>query len=85
MLLLCAHCTPQGRTLPHTATHCHTTIAPTSLTQLPPLSLPQLYADAEKQQKMAKRKDYYAILGLDQTASTRDIKSVSCVLGLRRG
>jgi len=37
----------------------------------------QLYAEAEKQQKMAKRKDYYKILGVDQSASTRDVKSVS--------
>jgi DnaJ family protein C protein 3 len=35
----------------------------------------QLYAEAEKQQKMAKRKDYYKILGVDQSASTRDVKS----------
>lgn len=42
---------------------------------LPPQ--PQLYAEAEKQQKMAKRKDYYKILGVDQSASTRDIKTVS--------
>lgn len=37
----------------------------------------QLYAEAEKRQKMAKRKDYYKILSVDQSASSRDIKSVS--------
>jgi hypothetical protein len=36
----------------------------------------QLYAEAEKRQKMAKRKDYYKILAVDQSASSRDIKSV---------
>jgi DnaJ family protein C protein 3 len=35
----------------------------------------QLYAEAEKRQKMAKRKDYYKILAVDQSASSRDIKS----------
>lgn len=40
-------------------------------------SVLQLYAEAEKRQKMAKRKDYYKILAVDQSASSRDIKSVS--------
>lgn len=39
--------------------------------------VPQLYAEAEKAQKMAKRKDYYKILAVDPSASARDIKSVS--------
>eukprot|EP00879_Flechtneria_rotunda_P019369 GHRR01020342.1.p2 GENE.GHRR01020342.1~~GHRR01020342.1.p2 ORF type:complete len:132 (+),score=42.80 GHRR01020342.1:931-1326(+) len=34
----------------------------------------QLYREAEKQQKMAKRKDYYKILGVSQQADIRDIK-----------
>jgi hypothetical protein len=44
----------------------------------------QLYAEAEKQQKMAKRKDYYKILGVDQTASTRDVKKVGVGLLLHK-
>lgn len=39
-----------------------------------PPSHPQLLHEAEKKQKMAERKDYYKILGVDREADIRDIK-----------
>lgn len=36
----------------------------------------QIVQEAEKRKKMAKRKDYYKILGVFQSADQRDIKQV---------
>jgi preprotein translocase subunit Sec63 len=50
-------------------------VHPTSCISSLPL-IAQILHEAEKAKKMAERKDYYQILGVDRDASPRDVKQV---------
>ena len=39
---------------------------------------PQVLQEAEKAKKIAERKDHYAILGIAQDVSPREVKQVGC-------